>query len=79
MPAQSVRRTKWLLAGAAPFVASHPCETAPDELQRVCDIYGWRLGDNAAASPERVHQSRRGIIATFRYARVFIVAPQTGS
>lgn len=71
MPTQSVRRTKWLLTGAAPFVATHPCETAPDELKRVMMIYGW--------SPERIRRSRRGIVARFRHARVFIVAPQTGA
>ena len=71
MMTQSVRRTKWLCTGAAPFVATHPCATSSDELKRVANIYGW--------SPERVRRSRRGVIATFRHARVFIVAPQKGA
>lgn len=69
MTTQLVRRTKWLCAGSVPFIATHPCDDAHDELKRVMTIYGW--------SPERVRRSRRGIIAKFRAARVFIVAPQT--
>jgi hypothetical protein len=71
MATQSVRRTKWVCDGAAPFIASHPCDDARDELIRVTDIYGW--------SPDRVWRGRRGIVATFGYARVFIVAPQKGN
>lgn len=71
MMTQSVRRTKWICTGAAPFIAVHPCEDARDELMRVATIEGL--------SPDRVRRTRRGIIATFRYARVFIVAPQKGA
>ena len=70
MPTQSVRRTKWVCDGSAPFLACHPCDDARDELIRVTNIYGW--------SPDRVSRSRRGIIATFGHARVFIVAPHKG-
>lgn len=71
MPTQSVRRAKWICPGGTPFVATHPCEDARDELIRVANIYGW--------SPDRVWRGRRGIIATFRHARVFIVAPLKGA
>lgn len=71
MLTQAVRRTKWFCSGSAPFVATHPCDNARDELIRVANIYGW--------SPDRVWRGRRGIIATFRHARVFIVAPLTGA
>jgi hypothetical protein len=69
MMTQLVRRTKWFCLGSAPFVATHPCDNARDELIRVANIYGW--------SPDRVWRGRRGIIAKFAHARVFIVAPQT--
>lgn len=71
MMTQSVRRTKWVCEGSAPWIATHPCDDARDELMRVTNIYGW--------APDHVWRGRRGIIARFAYARVVIVAPLTGA
>lgn len=71
MMTQLVRRAKWICVGVAPFIASHHCDDARDELVRAANIYG--------RAPDRVWRGRRGIIAAWKHARVFIVAPESGA
>ena len=71
MRTQLVRRTKWLCVGVPPFAACHPCDDARDELMRASNIYG--------REPDRVWRGRRGIVAAWKHARLFIVAPESGA